>query len=513
VYQDLEVDSFPEKRRAFQLPALLKYRRIARSRVFLPSAVIVLLVAMIAFIILGNRPALPFAERDWILITDFENLTGEEVFDKSLSTALNVSIEQSRYVNVFPRQRIRETLQRMRREDVAYIDESTGREIAERQGIDVLVVPSISRIGTTYVLTAVVKDVRDATVYTSEIERASSVDEVLRALDKLANRTRRVLGESLFSISRQNRPLADATTHSLEALKQYTLGYENHRAGNFHDAKMYYENALRIDSTFVLAKAGLGIMHITVAERNLQGFDSEKGKELINEAIHNLDGLTEKEKYAILVFHAGSVEYDYEKGIQHCKALLAFYPDYSSAYNNLGWYYERMGKYDDAAAMLKEAIRIDPDLMISYGGLINLYAQYIGDFDSTLVWAERWISVNPETEIGWTYIGYAYLGKDSLQQAESAFERALVHNPHWTYALYNLGHTHRLQNRYSDAIKPLNKILEVAPWESWAHYQLGVLYDLLGDMQSSRRHFENFQTEVETWIRNDPDNGFNYFAL
>ena len=34
--------------------------------------------------------ALAFEERDWLLITQFENLTGETVFDGSLDTAMTV---------------------------------------------------------------------------------------------------------------------------------------------------------------------------------------------------------------------------------------------------------------------------------------------------------------------------------------------------------------------------------------------------------------------------------------
>ena len=81
---------------------------------------------------------LGFQARDWILITDFGNQTGEEVFDRSLEMALTVSIQQSRHVNVFPRSRIQETLKRMRRKEDEVIGESLGSEIALREGIKAL---------------------------------------------------------------------------------------------------------------------------------------------------------------------------------------------------------------------------------------------------------------------------------------------------------------------------------------------------------------------------------------
>ena len=54
-----------------------------------------------------SEPALAFNERDWVLISDFENLTGDKVFDGPLRLALEVGIAQSRYVNVLPPQRCR----------------------------------------------------------------------------------------------------------------------------------------------------------------------------------------------------------------------------------------------------------------------------------------------------------------------------------------------------------------------------------------------------------------------
>ena len=49
-----------------------------------------------------SQRALAFNQRDWILIADFENLTNDPVFDRSLRVALEVAIAQSQYVNVFP---------------------------------------------------------------------------------------------------------------------------------------------------------------------------------------------------------------------------------------------------------------------------------------------------------------------------------------------------------------------------------------------------------------------------
>src|SRR5262249_46658935 len=89
----------------------------------------------------GARPVMSFAPRDFLLISDFDNQTGDPVFDRSLLTALSVSVEQSAHVNVVPPTRIAESLKRMQKKAGDKIDESTARQICLREGIRALLVP------------------------------------------------------------------------------------------------------------------------------------------------------------------------------------------------------------------------------------------------------------------------------------------------------------------------------------------------------------------------------------
>jgi len=58
--------------------------------------------------------------------------------------------------------------------------------------------------------------------------RADSKEQVLKALDQSTTQLREKLGESLASIKKFDKPLEEATTSSLEALKAFTLGDEKH---------------------------------------------------------------------------------------------------------------------------------------------------------------------------------------------------------------------------------------------------------------------------------------------
>jgi len=222
-------------------------------------AVLIVLVGLSGGVLLFYpTETIPFSERDWILITDFENFTGERVFDRSLNTALTVSIQQSKYVNVYPRSRVQETLQRMQKEKADTIDQALGLEVALREGIKALVVPTISRIGGAYSLSASIIDPTSRVTLKTETAQAKGKDEILDALDDLAQRIRKDLGESLAAIAEQNVRLPKATTSSLEALKNFAEGSRAWDSGKHDEAVAFSNAAIELDSSFAWAHASLG---------------------------------------------------------------------------------------------------------------------------------------------------------------------------------------------------------------------------------------------------------------
>ena len=72
-----------------------------KRRIYSISSLGVIIALMVLFLF-SSGSTLPFSERDWILITDFENLTANPVFDKSLYTAFSLTASQSSYVNILP---------------------------------------------------------------------------------------------------------------------------------------------------------------------------------------------------------------------------------------------------------------------------------------------------------------------------------------------------------------------------------------------------------------------------
>jgi tetratricopeptide (TPR) repeat protein len=453
-----------------------------------------------------SRPALAFENRDWLVIADFENLTGDAVFDKALDTALRVSIEQSRYVNVVPRQRITDALLRMKKPGGDRLGAALAREVAQREGFRAVLAPVISGVGGAYALSATLETPSTGASVRSAIVQAAKKEDVLPALDSLVRDVRRGLGESMSALSPQSKPLSKVTTSSLEALRQYSLAIDKHRASQFDEARVYYENALRIDPAFASAQASLGML---LFER----FDQKRGKELLAQVAGRLDDLSDNERYRILAFHARAVENDLPKALEYLKTLVAIYPDNSATRNNIAFYSRQMGRYEDAVKEYREAIRVDPTSMLFRDGLAGTYLYYLGDAKSGIETCRAELAVNDGHFQVWQNLGWGYLGAGDLTQAQAAMEKALQLNPKSTIDLYRLGSLHRLRGEYSAAEQAFRRVLEVKPDEVPAHYEVGVVYRLMKRDGDARARFMTFRAAVERLVKANPKNADHYLSL
>ncbi len=478
-----------------------------KRRLAVTSGFMIVVLALISLYLFSGGTRLPFARRDWILISDFENNTGNPVFDKSLYTAFSISAGQSRYANVFTRARMLEALSRMKMADRKFIDENTGREIAMREGIGLLIVPGISEAGNQFAITAKIIETQTGNPLKSEIMYAKTEEEILPVIDRLSRKIRKDLGESRYDISLQDKPLTRVTTSSLSALQQYSLGHESHLFSDFGNARQYYGNALRIDTGFVAAKASLGNILI-------QKFNDSTGKELVRQAVRDAGNLTDRERYSILAFYADNIEHDFNKAVANMEILERLYPDDPVIHNNLGWYHQQNGQYELALPEYKQAVRLNPHLALTYSGILWIYGEYIGNADSVYVWAKRMLTDNPENAWAYYYMGSAWLFRDSTEKSIACHQKGRELSPGLLINSYRLAHTYMDSGSYDEAIKVLEDILARYPEETSAYYNLGCCHEALGDQPEARACFLKFREIAEDkWLKDYPDNYATYTSL
>jgi len=234
----------------------------------------------------------------------------------------------------------------------------------------------------------------------------------------------------------------------------------------------------------------------------------------MNQAVKTADKLTDRERLTILATHAINVEKDNPKSIEYTKKLIELYPDDPVYHNNLGVIYERSGKFIEALEEYKTTVRINPDLVIAYGGILFIYLEKLGRADSAFIWADKLISDNPQNIWGYFYQGLAYISIDSIAKAEKAFEKGREVDPYFVLNLYNLAHIYRLQRRYKEAIRILERIQEIDKNQYGSNYDLGINYLLMGNRQEADRYFSAYKKIVkEEWTKKWPNDPGIYLVL
>jgi DNA-binding SARP family transcriptional activator/tetratricopeptide (TPR) repeat protein len=336
---------------ALPLPASTERRRI-NWRSPLGGAAFATVVIIGTALVLGLRAGATNGEPRRLIIADVVNTTNDPVFDRTVPVALSAVLGQSPRVRVVTPDQIGRALVRMRRPGAdSTIDEGLAREIAERDAVHVVAVPSINRAEGAYEISAKFVDPATGAVLGFAAERATERAEVLDALDRLGRRLRRELGESRWSVSRNSRSLPGVTTTSLEALKKFADGERAFRDARGAAAEDLWEQAIALDSTFAAAHANLGMFAFRNNKPTL-------GESHYAHAFRHLNGLPEREQVLIRAA-AFRGRGDFVGAANLLNAHLAQYPDDVGARNQLGYDYVRLGRSADAIDALSRVLAVD----------------------------------------------------------------------------------------------------------------------------------------------------------
>lgn len=368
VYEDTAERSHTEDpiRFAESAEAKTAERRVFSRRAVVAGAGLLGVAAALAgWFFWRSRPAIRLDGGDTIVLADFANTTGESVFDGSLKQALAVELSQSPVLNVLSIREQAETLKRMNRPAGERVTERIGREICQRTNSKALFLGSIAPDGSSYriALRAVNCDSGD-TLGRAEAS-AKSRNDVLGRLGQAGAEMRRKLGESLASIRKFNKPLAQSTTSSLEALKAATEGQRLMSEQESAAAVPYFQRAIELDPNYAGAYQNLAEIYQGTDQITLAQAYAKKAYEL-------RDRVSERERLNIEPMYYGLVTGEMEKGIQSLARQARLYPANSRAHTNLGSFYSTIGQHERAVAEELEALRTKP-VVIDYGNLMSDY--------------------------------------------------------------------------------------------------------------------------------------------
>ena len=188
-------------------------------------------------------------------------------------------------------------------------------------------------------------------------------------MSRAASTFRARVGESLTTVEQHNRPLEEASTPSLDALKAFSAGANSFEG---QDASLpFYRRAIEIDPGFALAHARLGLALSILGE-------SELAARSTSEAFRLRDCATDRERFLITATYQRQVTGDLEAAQRTFETWGEMYPrDIIPPALSSGFTYKGTGDYDKAIAQATRALNIDPDFVPAHLNLVfcNLYLE------------------------------------------------------------------------------------------------------------------------------------------
>lgn len=330
-------------------------------KILVPMAVVLIAALLAGVLYYRSRLTKRITDKDTILLADFDNRTGDAVFDDTLRLGLRAQLEQSPFLNLLSDQQINGELRLMGRQPGERLTVNLALDLCQRVGSKAVLTSSISTLGTHYVISLNAVDCHTGSQLASDQSEASDKEHVLAALASSATQIRKKLGESHASIQKYDVPIEQVTTSSLEALQAYSLGMKYLTVGDFRRSLPHFQQAVELDPNF--ASAYMQVAHATL---HLVDGDPRIVKENVEKAYSLRDRVSRREYFSITVRYFDFWD-DMEK-VQSVDELWAeTYPRDAEPHFQLADIAMTRGNWEEAVKQGRIAVDANPnDVRYSY---------------------------------------------------------------------------------------------------------------------------------------------------
>ncbi len=441
-----------------------------------------LIIASVAlFFFYKGRPG--FTEKDTILLADFVNTTGDPVFDLTLRQALAVQLGQTPFLNIYPDDRIQETLRLMNRKPDEHITKDIAREICERNGIKAMLLGSIVSLGNNYVITLEALNSRTGEALAREQSEAAGKEQVLGKLGEAATKLRGKLGESLQTIEKFDASVEQATTSSLEALKAFSIGQQLQMVGKTNESIPFHKRAIELDPNFASAYKNLGEAYFFTGQR-------DRAAEPFTKAFELRERVSQREKFNITARYYQHVVGDVDKTGETLELWKQTYPRQWNPRYDLASYYNAVGQHEKAVEEAQEAIRLNLHGLLPYSQLANAFAK-LNRFEEAKAAFEEGLSRGQSMSVRSLLYRIAFVQGDRAsmqQQIDGARGK-----PEEEYMHYEEGRVAMFDGQVSRAEKSFRRGIELAEQRdakdamSQTHSEFAIWNSFFGNCTETRK--------------------------
>jgi tetratricopeptide (TPR) repeat protein len=179
---------------------------------------------------------------------------------------------------------------------------------------------------------------------------------------------------------------------------------------------------------------------------------------------------------------------DHEKAVELLKTALEYTDDYADVYNLLGMEHLFMDNLELAKENFIKCLEEDPEDQASLYNVVYCY-EFLDQNQQAIDYLNKYIDLNPYSEIAWHQIGRLNYGLKNYQEAIRAFDYATLIDDEFMGAFMEKAKAHERLKQYEEAIENYNKTIELDDATSYALLRIGKCYEKLGNKPLALKYY------------------------
>jgi tetratricopeptide (TPR) repeat protein len=352
-----------------------------------------------------------------VLVSDFQNATGDSVFDGTLEPTFALAMEGAGFINSYSRGDARKAAAQLQ-PGVSKLDERLAQLVAKREGIDVVVSGTIISSGGKYQIHARALNGFTGTTIVDDSESASNKQDVLTAAGKLAVPIRKKLGDTTPEAV-QLRAAETYSSSSMEAAQAYAKAQELFWDLKYDEAIPYYRQAITADPEMGRAYAGLALasdkLNLSEAESYFQ------------QAMSKTARMTAREQYRTRGSYYLFTRND-PKALEEFTALTSQFPADDAGQSNLAlslFYLHNFKRAFDEGRRLVDQNKKN----VLYRSNVACYAMYAGQFEDAIREAAEALKLNPAAVTPLKVTGLSLVALGRFAEANDTYSKLRTAGP------------------------------------------------------------------------------------
>ena len=179
---------------------------------------------------------------------------------------------------------------------------------------------------------------------------------------------------------------------------------------------------------------------------------------------------------------------NHEKAVELLTTALKFTDDYADVYNLLGMEYLFMDDLEMAKENFIKCVEEDPDDQASLYNVVYCF-EFLDQNQQAIDYLNKYIDLNPYSEIAWHQIGRLNYGLKNYQDAIRAFDYATIIDDEFMGAYMEKAKAHERLKQYEEAIENYERTIELDDPTSYALLRIGKCFEKLGNKPLALKYY------------------------